>query len=190
MIMGNLAIFASGSGTNANAIIEFFKDSKHQVVLILTNRRRAGVTEIARSNGIPCVYISPENLNDGNLLLKTLDEYQIDFVALAGYLKMIPSECISRFEDRMVNIHPALLPKFGGKGMYGSKVHQEVKESEELVSGITIHYVNEFYDQGKIIFQASCNVENTSSAKDISARVRTLEHQYYPRVIDLLMSQN
>jgi phosphoribosylglycinamide formyltransferase 1 len=190
MIPVRLAILASGSGSNAENIIQFFSsESRVNVGLIISNRAEAQVHQRAERLGIPSVTFSRETLTDGLALVQILKKEQIDFIILAGYLVKIPAELISAFPNRIVNIHPALLPKFGGKGMYGPYVHQAVIDAKEQESGITIHLVNENYDEGSIIFQAKCPVHPDDSADDVASKVHELEYKHYPEVIRQILKK-
>lgn len=186
----SIAIFASGRGTNALKLIEYFNDHpKAQITLIVSNRQKAGVLEIAKSNGIPSLVIDREYFYHSTALLKELQNRRIDFVVLAGFLWLLPEYLLKAYPKKVVNIHPALLPRYGGKGMFGMHVHQAVWEAGEKVSGITIHYVNERYDEGDIIFQAACQLDPDDRPDSISKKVQALEHRYYPSVI-LKLIQN
>lgn len=185
--MTRLAILASGSGTNAEKIMEFFQDStKAKIVLVASNKADAFVLERAKKFGVPTFTFTRKELDTG-ILLEKLQEENIDWVILAGFLLKIPVELIRAFPDRMVNIHPALLPKYGGKGMYGSFVHEAVKASGDTQTGITIHLVNEHYDEGKIIFQAATEVTKDDTPDSIAQKVHALEHRYFPEVIASLI---
>jgi phosphoribosylglycinamide formyltransferase-1 len=138
--------------------------------------------------GIPTFSFSKQEVRNGTPLLQKLSEFQIDWVILAGFLSKIPENVVDFYSNRIVNVHPALLPKFGGKGMYGMHVHQAVVNNQEKTTGITIHFVNEYYDQGDIIFQATCNVEPTDSPYDVAQKVHLLEYQYFPQVIDKVIN--
>ena len=180
----NLAILASGNGSNAEAIVDHFKNHDSiRVAVILTNKDRAGVIERAARLHIPCWVFSKEQMEEGRLI-HIMEEYGVSFVVLAGFLLKIPSYLIEAFPDRVVNIHPALLPKYGGKGMYGLRVHEAVIAAGEKESGITIHLVNEEYDKGRILFQAKCPVLPNDTADTLAARIHELEHANYPRVIE------
>jgi phosphoribosylglycinamide formyltransferase-1 len=180
-----LAIFASGTGSNARKIMEYFQDHPEIAVgLVVSNRKKAGVLEIAESFGIPTHIIQRESFYEQREILDTLSKYGIDYIALAGFLWLIPAYLIEEFPDKMVNIHPALLPKFGGKGMYGHHVHEAVKAAGETESGITIHLVNAKYDEGRTLFQASCPINPEDDPDTIAANVLALEHANYPRVIE------
>ncbi|PRY85340.1 phosphoribosylglycinamide formyltransferase [Mongoliibacter ruber] len=185
--MKNIAILASGSGSNAEEIVKYFADSKKgKVALIASNKKDAFVLERAKKLQIPHFTFSKSELESGELVQK-LQEAKIDWVILAGFLLKIPSNLIQAFSDRIINIHPALLPKYGGKGMYGMHVHHAVKNAGDQESGITIHLVNEHYDEGKIIFQAAVPVSAEDSPEDIAAKVHKLEYKYFPNVIESLL---
>lgn len=187
--MKNIAIFASGEGTNADKIIEYFSNSKlARVVLVVSNNRNAGVLDKASKRNIPTIELEEKKMF-ADSIVKNLLSKQIDLVVLAGFLWMIPKELIQAFPDKIINIHPALLPKYGGKGMYGMNVHQAVIKSGEKESGITVHYVNEFFDEGEIIFQEKCAVAHNDTPETLSKKVQQLEHQYYPKVIEKLLSE-
>ena len=181
----NIAIFASGTGTNAKKIIEYFENNTQvKVNLIVSNKSTAPVLDIARENGIDILVIDRHNFYKTQDILNFFNEYSIDFVVLAGFLLLIPSYLTKSFENKIVNIHPALLPKFGGKGMYGMNVHKAVHEAKEKETGITIHYVNENYDEGAIIFQAKCLIDTEDTPETISNKVRILEHEFFPKIIE------
>lgn len=186
--MKNIAIFASGTGSNATKIVEHFSDhATIKVALIISNKTTAKVLDMAKSKTIPTLIINRTNFYQTENLLANLANHQIDFIALAGFLWLIPPYLVKAFPNKMVNIHPALLPKYGGKGMYGQHVHKAVRANNEQVSGITLHYVNEHYDEGNIIFQAACPIANTDSPSDIAQHVLKLEHYYFPRVLESLL---
>ena len=187
--MKHLAIFASGTGSNALKIIEHFKAHPSiRVALIVSNKKEAPVLDIARRNGIPTTVISRKKFKESEYVLEILNTYHIDFVVLAGFLLLVPSYLVDAYQNKIVNIHPALLPAYGGKGMYGMNVHQAVHQAGEAFSGITIHYVNEHYDEGNIIFQAKCAIERSDTPKDIAMKVRTLEHRHFAPVVESLLS--
>lgn len=183
----NIAIFASGTGTNAENIARYFESKpKDKVTLILTNNPDAGVLKVARQLQIPTFVFSAKQLEDGTVLA-ILRQQAIDFVVLAGFLKLIPEHIIEAYDKRMVNIHPALLPKYGGKGMYGQRVHQAVKDAGDPETGITIHYVNKNYDEGDIILQVKETVRPKDSIEEIQKKIHQLEYNYYPEVIEDLL---
>ena len=179
-----LAIFASGSGTNTKAIIGYFKDNASvEVRLVVTNKPEAGVIRVAEAMGVDFAIASKAELADEELMMALLEEYNVDVIILAGWLLLVPEYMVKRFDRRMLNIHPALLPKFGGKGMWGMHVHHAVKAAGERESGITIHKVNAHYDEGAIIAQHKVAIDPSDSAEEIEQKVRKLELQYYPEEI-------
>lgn len=182
----NIAVFASGSGSNAENIINYFNNGSRPgfVALVVANRADAPVLDRARKLGVPAVVVSRDEFSDQRLMFDLMDRYSIDIVVLAGFLLMIPGFLIERYRGRMVNIHPSLLPKYGGKGMYGRRVHEAVVAAGETRSGITIHLVDEEYDQGEIIFQADVDIDGNDTTENVEAKVHELEHRHYPRVID------
>ncbi|HET9570433.1 MAG TPA: phosphoribosylglycinamide formyltransferase [Bacteroidales bacterium] len=185
-----LAILASGSGTNAENIIQFFSaDNRVKIAIVISNKAEAKVHQRAQNLGVPSVTLSKEVLTDGLALNQIIQKERIDFIILAGYLLKIPAELIAAFPNRIVNIHPALLPKYGGKGMYGNAVHQAVVDAKEQESGITIHFVNENYDEGSIVFQAKCPVFSEDSADEVAAKVHLLEYKHFPEVIGKLLQK-
>ncbi|MEM9676188.1 MAG: phosphoribosylglycinamide formyltransferase [Bacteroidota bacterium] len=187
--MKNLAVFASGNGTNAEKIFEQFQQHPSvRVSLLLTNNPSAGVIGRAARFRVPVEVFDKSILAKTDDVVKTLKAHQVDWVALAGFMLMVPQNLIDAFPNRIVNIHPALLPAYGGKGMYGMHVHRAVVEAGESSSGITIHYVNECYDEGTIIFQASCPVSSDDTAETLAEKIHQLEHQYYPQIIEELMT--
>lgn len=183
-----IAIFASGSGSNAENIVHYFSgSSEFQFPLIISNQTNAYIHKRAETLKIPSFTFTKEQFFDAKPVLELLTEYNIDAIVLAGFLLKIPTLLIQHFPDKIINIHPALLPKFGGKGMYGARVHQAVKEAGETETGITIHYVNENYDDGNILFQARCPISADDTAEMIAAKVHLLEHEYYPQVIEKIL---
>lgn len=184
----NIAIFASGGGSNAEEIIQHFDASeKGRIALIVTNNENAFVIERAKNHGIPYFIHSKEDAENGTLEQK-LAEFKIGFIVLAGYLKKIQSSLIKVYPRKIVNIHPALLPKFGGKGMYGMNVHRAVVEAHERKTGITIHYVNENYDEGNIIEQHQCLISLSATPEYVQGRVLELEHKYFAPCIERLVA--
>ncbi len=185
----NIAIFASGTGSNAKKIVDHFKHREGiNVSLIVSNNPSAKVLEMAGNEGVPTLVISRHSFYEKNNILKIFNEYFIDYVVLAGFLWLVPTYLVKAYENRMVNIHPALLPKFGGKGMYGMNVHNAVKEAGEKESGITIHYVNEQYDDGDIVFQKTCGLSVDDTSHTIAKKVQILEHRYFPIIVENLVS--
>ena len=186
--MKNIAIFASGGGSNAEAIIQHFKDHKSiKVSLIVSNKKNAYVLERARKHQIPSLRINRDLFYNSTDILSQLKRQQIDVIILAGFLWLIPEYLIDSYLDRILNIHPALLPKYGGKGMYGHHVHQAVKDNKEKISGITIHLVNKEYDKGRHLLQATAVLDPEDSPDDIASKVLKLEHRYFPQVIENYM---
>ncbi|WP_200974874.1 phosphoribosylglycinamide formyltransferase [Echinicola sp. 20G] len=185
--MKKIAIIASGNGSNAEEIINHFDgSSKAKVLTIASNKKDAYVLERAKNHEIPFFSFTRSEMEEG-ILEKSFLELGIDLIVLAGFLLKIPDGLIKKFPNRIINIHPALLPKFGGKGMYGMRVHEAVKEKGEKETGITIHYVNEKYDDGRVIFQESVTVLDTDTPEDIANKVHALEYKYFPKVIESLL---
>ena len=185
----NIAILASGAGSNAKKILEHFSDRMDIAVrLIVSNKQEAGVLNIAKGASIDTFVVTRGSFYSSTDLLVELDRHNIDFIVLAGFLWLIPPYLIKHYPDRIINIHPALLPKYGGKGMYGHFVHEAVHLAKDTQSGITIHYVNEKYDEGSIVFQERCEIFPSDQPEDIARKVQVLEHSYYPTVIDQLVS--
>lgn len=183
--MKKIAIFASGSGTNAENIIRYFR--AHQTIiidLVLSNRPDAMVLEKAKNLGVESMVFNRNDFYNTDKVLDTLLDRKIDFVILAGFLWLIPASLIKNFPGRIINIHPALLPKYGGKGMYGMKVHEAVIQNKESESGISIHYVNEAYDEGEIIFQAKCTIDEGESPNSLASKIHKLEYEHFPAVIE------
>jgi phosphoribosylglycinamide formyltransferase-1 len=184
----NIAIFASGAGTNAANIIKFFTNSGIVVKVIVSNNRNAGVHEIAESNNIETLICSFDLNINYEKLINFLKKNEIDLIVLAGFLKLIPEELIKKYPNKIINIHPALLPKYGGKNMYGMKVHEAVLMNNEKESGITIHFVNQNYDDGEIIFQTKTDISASHTAEEIAQKVHELEYRYYPEIIQKLLT--
>jgi phosphoribosylglycinamide formyltransferase-1 len=185
-----LAIFASGQGTNAREIIRYFHEAGNlilnrrvQICLIICNRTGAGILDIAKTAGIPVLLIEKEKFFRGSHYLEEFADRNISFVVLAGFLWKIPPELIRAYPDRILNIHPALLPAYGGKGMYGKAVHEAIIAANEHQSGITIHYVDELYDHGRIFFQAGVNLSPEETAETLAEKIHILEHRHYPQQI-------
>ena len=186
--MIRLVLFASGSGTNVENIIRFFdKDTDIKIVSVCSNNPRAFVLERAKKFGIPSFIFNRHDLYETDKVLQYLGSLRADWIILAGFLWLVPENLLSTYPDRFINIHPALLPKYGGRGMYGERVHQAVINSGDKESGITIHVVNSVYDRGKIILQARCPVIPGDTAETLAHRVHELEYEYYPKVIEELV---
>lgn len=180
-----IAVFASGAGSNAEEIFKYFREHQTiEVVLLLSNKPDAPVLKRAQKWGVPSRAFSRQEFFESEVVLGWLQEQRTTHIVLAGFLWLIPGFLLREFQDRMVNIHPALLPKYGGKGMYGSKVHELVKRGGEVETGITIHVVNETYDDGRVLFQAKCAIEPTDTPQTIAEKVHVLEHASYPMVIE------
>ncbi|MEM7102322.1 MAG: phosphoribosylglycinamide formyltransferase [Bacteroidota bacterium] len=187
---GNIAIFASGTGSNALKIIEFFKEEASvNIVLIASNKPSASVLNYGEEFDIETLVFDREYFYKSEKIVEKLQAFEVDMIVLAGFLWLVPGYLVQQFPGRIINIHPALLPKYGGKGMYGMNVHRAVKAANEPTSGITIHYVNEKYDEGSIIFQADCALNSSDTPEMIAKKVLKLEHYYFPRVIKSLLSQ-
>jgi formyltetrahydrofolate-dependent phosphoribosylglycinamide formyltransferase len=184
----NIAIFASGTGNNAKKIIEYFAGNQHiKIVLIVCNKPGAGVLQVAADNTINVLLVDKEGFTCGDGYTEALKAKGIDFIVLAGFLWKLPPVLINAYPQRIVNIHPALLPKHGGAGMYGIYVHEAVIAAGDAESGISIHYADELYDHGSIIFQASCKVATGETAASLAQKVHTLEYEHYPKVIEKLL---
>jgi phosphoribosylglycinamide formyltransferase-1 len=181
----NLAIFASGNGSNAENICCFFKKSSDiNVVLICSNNKNAYVVKIAKKLDIPLFLFTKKGLENFFKLKNILKKNRIDFIILAGFLLKIPKKLLKNYPNKVINIHPALLPKYGGKGMYGNNVHKAVLEKKETESGITIHFVNSKYDDGEIIFQTKCRVEKNDSIESLGRKIQKLERKFFPKIIE------
>lgn len=187
--MKNIAIFASGTGSNAQKIIDRFKHSTTaRVTLIVCNKPGAGILQIAEKEGIPAILIDKEQFFRTDHYVNLLQQEQIDLIVLAGFLWKVPANLVQAFPNRIINIHPALLPKFGGKGMYGHFVHQAVIDAGEKESGITIHYVNEKYDDGATILQERCVILPEDTPATLARKIQVLEHTWYPVIVERLLS--
>lgn len=187
--MKRIAIFASGSGSNAENIITYFqKNKKAEVVLVLSNNPNALVLERATKLVVQNLVFNKQQLNDSKWAKENLKN--IDLIVLAGFLWKFPERLLEKYKNKVVNVHPALLPKYGGKGMYGMHVHDAVVENKETESGITIHYVNEHYDEGAIIFQAKCTINSKDTSSDVAAKIHQLEMRHFPEVIQQILSKN
>lgn len=180
-----IAIFGSGSGTNAENIIQYFEcNPSIEVTLVLSNKADAYILERARLHHIPSAVFTKTDFNNVVELLSLLKEHGVDFIVLAGFLLQIPVDLIHAYPNKIINIHPALLPNYGGKGMYGNRVHEAVIASGDKFSGITIHYIDEHYDSGSVIFQAKCDVLHEDTPHDLATRIHALEYKYFPKVIE------
>ena len=184
--MKKLALFCSGSGSNAESLMSWFQDHPDiRVTLMVYNRKDSGAKMRADKFGVPAIYLpNADFISETGKASEALNAFEIDFILLAGFLALLPGWLVSRFRDRILNIHPALLPDFGGKGMFGRNVHGAVKKSGITETGMSIHLVNEKYDEGKILFQATCPVWESDSETDIATRVLKLEHLHYPLVAE------
>jgi phosphoribosylglycinamide formyltransferase 1 len=186
--MTNIAIFASGTGSNARRILEHFQNhATIRVALVASNRKAAGVLDIAAEFGVETFVITKNMLAQIETypdLPEKLTKLGIDYIVLAGFLVLMPQQLVHHYDGRIFNIHPALLPKFGGQGMYGKHVHEAVHAAAETETGITIHFVNEFYDKGEVLFQAKTPINASDTPAEIARKVLTLEHHYYPQVIE------
>ncbi len=188
-MLKKIVILASGGGSNAEQIIRYFENSKEvEVSAVISNKRNAGVFDRVQPFGIPCIWINKASFETA-FLTDYLSVLKPDLIVLAGFLWKIPETLILNFPDKIINIHPALLPKFGGKGMYGNRIHQAVKEASEKHTGITIHLVNKDYDKGVIIFQKSIEILPNDSVEQISKKVLELEHRYFPKTIEQFLSK-
>jgi len=189
LIMNKIAIFASGSGTNAENIIKFCKENKKfEIAMIFSNNKNAYVIQRAINHNIKHHIFSRTDFYETQNTLKILQNEKIDFIVLAGFLWLIPEYLINAYPNKIINIHPALLPKYGGKGMYGMHVHEAVVANKEKESGITIHFVNKEYDTGNVIFQAKCVVSPNDSAEDVAKKVHALEYEHFPAIIDRVVN--
>lgn len=183
-----LAVFASGNGSNAENIANYFdKKNTARVSLILSNKKDAYVLDRAKKLGIPSFVLKKDAFYHSEEIVQFLQEKKIDFIVLAGFLWMIPENLIKAFPNKIINIHPALLPKFGGKGMYGDEVHKAVINEKEKKSGITIHYVNERYDEGEVIFQATCDVDEMDNPATLAQKIHQLEYEHFPKELEKLI---
>ncbi len=188
MIIKRIVIFASGNGTNAQTIIEYFQNKEiARVTLVLSNKKDAKVLDRAKNLGVATASFTKEELQNSHKIHNILEKENPCLIILAGFLLKFPNSILKQFPNRVINIHPALLPKYGGKGMYGMRVHQAVVENCEKETGITIHYVNENYDEGAVIFQKSIAVFNNDTPETIAQKIHTLEHKHFPVVIENLL---
>jgi len=183
-----LAIFASGSGSNAENICNYFANhSDIEVILICTNKRDAFIVKRAKKLNLPVIFITKTELNNFNDLHKKLQSAKIDVIILAGFLLKLPPIMVEKYPNRILNIHPSLLPKYGGKGMYGNNVYNAVLENKETESGISVHFVNQNYDEGKLILQVKCSVSENETLETLAAKIHQLEQEYFPFVIEKIL---
>lgn len=183
--MKNIAILASGEGSNAQNIIDYFKFSDTiKVKVIVSNNPQANVLNRAKKEGVPTICINRESFYNSNNLIEQLKKLEIDWIILAGFLWLIPEKLINAFPGKIINIHPALLPKYGGKGMYGMKVHEAVIHAKEKESGISIHLVNREYDKGEIISQHRCAIDISDTAQTLATKIHELEKEFFPKIIE------
>ena len=188
--MKRLIIFASGAGSNAENIIRYFHENgTAQVVAVFSNKATAGVLQKAENHGVESIVFSKDELNDGSVF-EEVNNIKPDLIILAGFLLKFPDDIIAAYPSKIVNIHPALLPKYGGKGMYGMNVHRAIVENRESETGITIHYVDAHYDEGDIIFQQSIKLDGSETCDEISEKVQQLEHDHFPAVIERLLTSD
>lgn len=188
--MKKIILFASGGGSNAEQIMQYFDEKQgYAVSAVLTNNPNAGVIERAKKYNIPTYVFDREALNEGKVL-QWVNEITPDLIVLAGFLWKFPSDIIGHYPHKVINIHPALLPNYGGKGMYGMNVHRAVHENKEKESGITIHYVNDNYDEGNVIYQHAVAIEECLSPEEVSLKVLALEHEHFPRVIEEVLQDS
>lgn len=182
--MTNIAVFVSGNGTNCENIIKYFQDDNDiNISLVISNRQDAYALKRAAKYGVTCKVLSKSEINDEHIILPILQKFSIDFIVLAGFMLIVPEFIINKYYNKVINIHPSLLPKFGGKGMYGHHVHEAVKAAGETETGITIHFVNNIYDGGEIIAQFKINLTQHDSVEDIESKIHLLEQKHFPNVI-------
>ena len=187
--MKKLALFASGNGTNVQQISEYFAQSdKVKVDCVVVNKENIYVIKRAEKFGIDCFYFNREDFYNSDKVLDLMKTRGIDYIILAGFLWLVPANLLQNYDRKIINIHPALLPNYGGKGMYGHHVHEAVIKAKEKRSGITVHYVNDKYDSGDIIFQAECSIEPADTPDDLAAKIHVLEKTYFPKVIEEVVS--
>ena len=183
--MKRIAVFGSGSGGNAENLCNYFSKSKDiAVVFICTNNKSAFIVKRAKKLKIPIIYTTKKKLNGGGELNKALKQYKVDFIVLAGFLLKIPSEMTTSYRKKIINLHPSLLPKYGGLGMYGDNVHRAVLENKEVETGITIHFVNQNYDEGEIILQKKCVVSENETIESLRKKISFLEFKYLPKAVE------
>jgi phosphoribosylglycinamide formyltransferase-1 len=184
-----IALFASGTGSNALKIIEHFHTVPSVSFVVLSNKENAPVLPKVQALNIPTLTFNRKDFYENGKVKAFLAEQSVDFIVLAGFLWLMPTDIVQEYPNKIINIHPALLPKFGGKGMYGMKVHEAVQQAQETTTGITIHYVNEKYDEGEVILQATCAVAPTDTPEMIAKKVQALEHEHFPKVVEKLIGK-
>ncbi|MFT5581047.1 MAG: phosphoribosylglycinamide formyltransferase-1 [Psychromonas sp.] len=190
MIKKRIAIFASGAGTNALNLINFFSNhSRIEVSLLISNKKNAPVIKNAEKLGVNVLSLDNEKVSKGEVLVDVCQNQGIDYIVLAGYLRKVPEELIAEYNEKIINLHPSLLPKHGGKGMYGMNVHEAVKSNKDEISGITIHLVNQEYDKGRFLAQFFTDIKPDNSPEDIAKKVQVLEHSYFPVVVEQYINQ-
>jgi len=185
-----IGIFASGTGSNAMNLIKYFKNhASIEVAFVLTNKKSAPIVESAQKEGVEVIICTNEDVSKSEFLIEICENKNTDWIVLAGYLRLIPEDFIHQYENKIINLHPSLLPKYGGKGMFGGNVHKAVIENKESISGITIHMVNSEFDKGRIIAQFTCTLKEDDNAFDLSKKIAYLEHSYLPTVIENTINQ-
>ena len=190
MSLKKIAIFGSGAGSNAENICKYFATSTDvKVVFICSNNKNGLIVRRAEELNMPLVYPTKEVLANFSHLQKTLKDYAVDYIILAGFLLKLPFEMVNSFPKKIINIHPSLLPKYGGKGMYGNNVHRAVLENKEFESGITIHFINQNYDEGEIILQKKCPISEVETVESLEKKIRALEFEYFPKTIEKIVLQ-
>jgi phosphoribosylglycinamide formyltransferase-1 len=183
--MPRIALFASGNGTNAENIIRYFQHHPSiEIACLLSNKKDAYVLERAKNLEVTTYTFNKADFYESTVVLDILKKENVDWIVLAGFLWLVPESLVAAYENKIINIHPALLPKYGGKGMYGEKVHEAVWQAQEKETGITIHYVNPRYDEGKVIFQATTALNAQDTPESIAQKVHTLEYEHFPKVIE------
>lgn len=186
--MINIAIFASGNGSNALRLIEYFKNhSSIQISCVFTNNPSAGVIQKAKENAVPCLLFNKVQFFEGNAILASLSKYQIDYIVLAGFLLLVPKNVISTYSNKIINIHPSLLPKYGGKGMYGDHVHKAVLANKEIETGVTVHLVNEEFDKGKIVGFEKIVISKNETLESLKQKVHEAEHRILPHIVEKIV---
>ncbi len=188
--MKKIAVFVSGSGSNAENIANYFQQKEVELALIVSNNPKAYALERAKKLSIKSITIDRAEFYETNKIVEILQKHEIDLLILAGFLWLVPPRLISAFPNKIINIHPALLPQYGGKGMYGMHVHRAVVKNKETETGITIHWVNEKYDDGAILFQAKCSLTGTDTPEDIAHKIHKLEFEHYPKIIETILFSN